>query len=104
MLAQGTPMFVVQGVRTLAQQQALYAQGRTTPGRIVTYCDGLQHRSNHQPHLLDNLGHAVDCAFSGNSPFADSEPWQAYGDAVLAQGLVWGGHFSLVDCPHAELA
>jgi peptidoglycan L-alanyl-D-glutamate endopeptidase CwlK len=100
---QGIPMFVVQGVRTLAQQQALYAQGRTTPGHIVTYADGVLHRSNHQPHE-DGLGHAVDCAFTGNTPFADSEPWEAYGLLVEAQGLLWGGRWLHPhDSPHAEL-
>ena len=96
-------MVVIQGVRTVAQQQALYAQGRTTPGSIVTYKDGIVHKSNHQPHA-DGFGHAVDCAFYGPDPFADTHPWEAYGEAVEASGLVWGGRWTgLVDRPHAEL-
>lgn len=96
-------MFVVQGVRTVAQQQALYAQGRTAPGSIVTYKDGVTHKSNHQPHA-DGFGHAVDAAFIDAEPFADAHPWEAYGEALEAQGLIWGGRFrGLVDRPHAEL-
>jgi hypothetical protein len=48
-------MKVVQGLRTVAQQQELYAQGRTKPGpdvsparplgRTVTNCDGIQIQS-----------------------------------------------------------
>jgi peptidoglycan L-alanyl-D-glutamate endopeptidase CwlK len=66
----GHPMFVVMGVRTVAEQQAIYAQGRTKPGAIVTMKDGVVHRSNHQPHA-DGFGHAVDCAFLNTpDPFA----------------------------------
>lgn len=98
-----TPLFVVEGVRTTAQQQALWARGRTLPGPIVTYKDGVIHRSNHQVHE-DGLGHAVDCAFIGAQPFADTWPWETYGLALEAWGLVWGGRFKgLNDRPHAEL-
>lgn len=98
------PMFVAQGVRTVDQQQALYAQGRTAPGHIVTNADGILKRSNHQPHA-DGLGHAVDLAWTGTDPFGDSQPWPAFGAQVEALGLVWGGswHSSLVDRPHIEL-
>ncbi len=34
--------------RTAEEQMALYAKGRTAPGRKVTYCDGVIHRSKHQ--------------------------------------------------------
>lgn len=97
-----TPLFVVEGVRTTAQQQALWAKGRTLPGPIVTYKDGVIHRSNHQVHQ-DGLGHAIDCAFIGATPFAETWPWEAYGLALETQGLVWGGRWKMLDRPHAEL-
>lgn len=101
------PMFVVMGVRTVAEQQALYAQGRTAPGHIVTMKDGVVHRSNHQPHA-DGFGHAVDLAFLPSSvsadPFSDAWPWESYGLAVEAAGLIWGGRWAHPhDSPHAEL-
>jgi len=34
------PFRVTQGLRTYAEQNALYAEGRTTPGRIVTEAQG----------------------------------------------------------------
>src|ERR1700682_3474240 len=89
------PMFVVSGVRTDAEQAALYAQGRTTPGHIVTHCDGVTTRSNHQIHPSDDLGHAVDCAFLGGDPFSLSHDWAAYGAAVQAAGLTWGGSWKM---------
>lgn len=102
MLAAGHAMFVVQGVRSVAQQQALYAQGRTAPGHIVTMKDGVIHKSNHQP-WADGLGHAVDSAFLANDPFSLALPWEQYGQLVEAQGLTWGGRWTTPhDLPHAE--
>lgn len=103
MSALGFPMKVTSGVRTVAQQQALYARGRTTPGRIVTNADGIQKRSNHQPHP-DGYGHAADCAFAGPDPFGEAQPWAAYGACARAVGLVWGGDWTTFrDRPHVEL-
>ena len=97
------PMQVVQGLRTVAQQQTLYARGRTEKGPIVTNCDGVRIRSNHQAQI-DGYGHAVDCAFTGPEPFSEMHNWALYGDVVKDQGLIWGGDFhTLVDRPHAEL-
>ena len=110
-LLQRFPMFVVMGVRTVAEQQALFAKGRTAPPigpqYIVTMKDGVVHRSNHQPHA-DGLGHAVDLAFLPTAdranPFDEAWPWEAYGQAVEAAGLVWGGRWAHPhDSPHAEL-
>jgi len=39
---------IVCGLRTVDEQRMLYAQGRTMPGPIITNCDGIRIRSNHQ--------------------------------------------------------
>lgn len=44
---------VVQGLRSWAEQDALYAQGRTVPGQRVTNCKG--------GYSYHNFGLAVDC-------------------------------------------
>jgi peptidoglycan L-alanyl-D-glutamate endopeptidase CwlK len=98
----GHPMFVVEGVRTQARQVALYAQGRTTKGPIVTYKDGVHHKSHHQPHE-DGYGYAVDCAFVDGNPFAQTHPWERFGQALEKRGLTWGGRWKFFDQPHAEL-
>lgn len=100
MHADGHPMFVVEGLRTDRRQAELYAQGRTTPGPIVTYKNGTTHRSNHQPR--DGFGWAVDCAFMGAQPFDDRHPWEQFGEALEARGISWGGRWSFSDKPHAE--
>lgn len=101
MRALGHPMRVTEGVRTDERQRELYAQGRTAPGSIVTNCDGVTHRSRHQPQA-DGYGHAVDCCFDSETPYEG--PWAVYGAAGEALDLVWGGRFTrLVDRPHLEL-
>lgn len=102
----GHPMFVVEGVRSLARQQALYAQGRTGAGRnrpIVTYVDGTRIRGPHQVQA-DGYAHAVDLAFQGSEPWASTHPWNVYGALVEWYGLRWGGGWKAFrDCPHMEL-
>ncbi len=104
----GFPMFVTQGVRTPKEQQALYAQGRTTPGKIVTYKDGINTPSEHQAKS-DGFGHAVDCAFIDDPDTPKSEvfeagpKWQAFGACAEALGLTWGGRWKMADLPHVEL-
>lgn len=95
---QGFQVEVVQGLRTYAEQDALYAKGRTKPGPKVTNARGGY--SNH------NFGLACDLA-----PFANNKPdWNnvraftAIGSAAKKEGLLWGGDWKkLVDRPHVEL-
>lgn len=105
MAALGFEMRVTDGLRTTAQQQALYALGRTKPGTIVTNADGVVHPSNHQAKA-DGFGHAVDCTFwvDGVPSWANHLPWRCYGECAKALGLKWGGDFlSIKDRPHIEL-
>ena len=107
----GHPMLVTDGLRSTDQQQALYAQGRTKPGKIVTWVDGINKKSNHQAKK-DGYGYAVDCCFlvdiDGDGPddpsWSDSHPWELYGAIARALGLEWGGDWeSFKDRPHIEL-
>jgi hypothetical protein len=97
--ALGFPMRAVSGLRSVSEQRALYAQGRTAPGRIVTYADGELKQSKHQS------GRAVDCVFlDGDRPSWDAGwPWSAYGACAQAVGLAWGGTWKMRDLPHVEL-
>lgn len=93
----GHRMFVTSGKRTTQEQQALYAQGRTEAGKIVTHLDGVARRSKHQD------GVAVDCAFVGPDPW--SGPWEMYAKFAEGLGLVSGAHWKkFPDRPHVEAA
>ncbi len=90
------------GVRSISEQDALYAIGRTIniDGKTVTNAQG-----GFSPH---NYGCASDWVLwdVGGKPIwmapYDSR-WQEYKTAVLNAKGRWGGLFHLVDCPHNEL-
>lgn len=96
---QGHTVEVVQGLRTFAAQDALFAQGRTKPGPVVTQARGGQ--SNH------NYGLAVDlCPFVNGKPDWNAKPavWFAIGTEAVKQGLEWGGNWKkFIDKPHVQL-
>jgi peptidoglycan LD-endopeptidase CwlK len=96
--AHGKTVEVVQGLRTFAEQDALYEQGRSKPGQIVTNARGGQ--SNH------NYGFAVDlCPFVGGKPqWNDNSTFVAIGAEAVKRGLEWGGNWKkFIDKPHVQL-
>jgi peptidoglycan L-alanyl-D-glutamate endopeptidase CwlK len=94
---------------------ALYAQGRTKPGAIVTNCDGVIKLSNHQAKRGESrwagFGAAADLTFAddaGRPTWVDTAtyklPWRLFGTIAKAQQLVWGGDWpTMTDRPHVEL-
>jgi len=101
----GHVMKVIEGLRSTDRQKTLYAQGRTTPGKIVTYCDGVKNKSKHQIQS-DGYFHAVDLVFVVKGRVTWDGPWQILGEAVhIIGGLVWGGDWTpkKMDRPHIEV-
>lgn len=96
--AAGIHVKVIAGLRTYEQQDELYAQGRTLPGKIVTKAKGGQ--SNH------NFGVAFDVGiFSTDSKhyFGESPDYLKVGTIGRSLGLKWGGDFqNFEDQPHFE--
>jgi peptidoglycan hydrolase-like protein with peptidoglycan-binding domain len=80
---QGHSPYLVEGVRSFARQNQLYAKGRTAPGQKVTYVRG--------GGSWHNYGLAVDIVFWNSShtgPSWDGRlPWQALGRAGKAAGF-----------------
>lgn len=95
--ANGIDIKIIGGTRTYAEQDALYAQGRTRPGKIVTNARGGY--SNH------NFGIAFDIGvFSGTKYLGESPKYKAAGVLGMDLGLEWGGNWtSIVDQPHFQL-
>jgi len=122
----GVDYSIIEGVRSEARQKQLYAQGRTVPGKIVTWTL----KSNHfiKP---DGFGWATDCTpFHGHgiSPWPDAHPpaerdyyWIAFdkmAKSILTAAKVlqikvrWGADWDMdgnprekgeSDSPHFEL-
>lgn len=102
---------ITDGVRTTAQQQALYAKGRTAPGGKVTNADGVKNKSNHQVKA-DGFGWAVDLYpyIDGKIDFNDTKSLEIIAAHIKATAkclgvkIGWGGDWKGAwDKPHFEL-
>lgn len=104
------PFIVVEGLRSFERQSALYAQGRTKPGKVVTW-------TMQSKHLT---GDAVDLApiFNGAVNWEDIDGFEKIGVAMreaslrlhipVRWGYDWDGDGRLrekgeYDGPHFEL-
>lgn len=99
---------VVSGVRTEDEQQELYAKGRTEPGEIVTYKDGVVRKSKHQ------LGMAVDVV-PYPTMYSDEGVMRKFGwfvietaerlkkEGLIDNDITWGGSWRFSDMAHFEI-
>jgi len=95
MAAVGHPIMVTDEYRSYAEQDALYAKGRTTPGPIVTNAKGGDSFHNHRV--------AFDIAFRSGSGITYEGPWDMAGEIAEVLGLEWGGKWeNFVDRPHFQ--
>lgn len=94
----GWRCLIHQGRRTWAEQDALYAQGRTTPGKIVTNAKAGQG--------YHNYGLAFDFVAmdKAGQPLWDLTPWEMLGYEGEKLGLEWGGRWKKPDRPHLQLS
>ncbi|ETT45202.1 L-alanyl-D-glutamate peptidase [Paenibacillus sp. FSL R7-269] len=105
--AHGVPIVITQGLRTIPEQDGLYAQGRTKPGQIVTNAKG--------GYSYHNFGVAIDFALllPGGGVSWDMKrdgdgdgiaDWQEVVDAAKRLGWEWGGDWtSFKDYPHFQI-
>jgi peptidoglycan L-alanyl-D-glutamate endopeptidase CwlK len=105
---------VIEGVRTQARQDELWAQGRTKPGPVVTWVKDVSSHGIHE----DGFGHAVDlCPYPVD--WNDLSKFDAISKAMFAAAselgvkLRWGADWDQdgkprergeSDSPHFELA
>jgi peptidoglycan L-alanyl-D-glutamate endopeptidase CwlK len=102
MAARGVTVEVISGLRSWAQQAALYAQGRTKPGRIVTKA-----RPGSSWH---NYGLAIDLGlFRAGKYLDEAEPKTAnalyaeLGKIAAGMGIEWAGTWrSFPEGPHFQ--
>jgi LAS superfamily LD-carboxypeptidase LdcB len=85
---------ISQGLRTFAEQDALYAQGRPK-GKIVTNAKGGY--SNH------NFGLAADLVQMVGKDVNWNFDYSKLAAIAVKHGLEWGGNWKFVDKPHYQL-
>lgn len=97
-IATGFEWVITSGRRTMAEQTALYAQGRTTKGPKVTNAP-----AGSSAH---NFGLAADLAPMKDGKIwwaAPDSVWKAMADTAVKLGLTAGYYFkSIHDAPHIE--
>lgn len=98
-------------LRTFAEQDALFAQGRTKPGAIVTKAKGGQ--SYHNYGLAIDIVLLVDKDKNGTFETASwdlksdfdgdgKSDWQEVVAIFKRYGYEWGGDWKFVDAPHFQ--
>ena len=99
LVKRGIHIRITDGLRTFAEQDKLYDQGRKTKGDVVTDAKGGY--SNH------NYGLAVDVVplVNGKADYkVSNDIWNIIGEEGRRAGLEWGGDWKkLVDRPHFQL-
>jgi peptidoglycan L-alanyl-D-glutamate endopeptidase CwlK len=99
----GVKVEVISGLRSWAAQAALFAQGRTKPGRIVTKA-----RPGSSWH---NYGLAIDLGLFSNGVYLDEvDPkradrlYQELGAIAARMGIEWAGNWkSFPEGPHFQV-
>lgn len=96
--AKDVPILITSGFRSAAEQDALYASGRTAPGRIVTNARGTDMASMH------NWGLAVDyCKNAPAQEYSDTKFFFAVADIAESVGFEAGARWvNFRDLPHLQ--
>ncbi|HOL44628.1 MAG TPA: M15 family metallopeptidase [Methanothrix sp.] len=99
----GIPFMLTCTLRTQAEQDTLYAQGRTRPGPIVTWTRKSKHIEGRafDIAILQDGKPVWDVKVDVNADhIPDYDQAGAIGESV---GLKWGGRFKPPDRPHFEV-
>ena len=85
--------------RSVAEQEALYAQGRTAAGNIITNARGTSYSSQHQWGIAFDFFKNVK-----GQEYSDNTFFTKVANLAKSIGLAWGGDWTgFVDKPHLYL-
>jgi peptidoglycan L-alanyl-D-glutamate endopeptidase CwlK len=103
MSAKGVTVEVISGLRSWASQAALYAQGRTKPGRIVT--KARPGSSWHNYGLAIDLGLFKDGVYLDEKKPAEADKlYSEIGALAGKMGIEWAGNWkSFPETPHFQV-
>ncbi|MGF1724237.1 M15 family metallopeptidase [Photobacterium nomapromontoriensis] len=92
----GITLRITQARRTIEEQNALYAQGRTTDGNKVTKVKG--------GYSFHNYGLAIDIVEIKDKNANWNPDWKAIAKIGIRHGFEWGGNWkTFIDKPHFQM-
>lgn len=100
-MTQGAQFWAISGFRTYGEQTALWQQGRTSPGKVVTHAMGGQ--SAHNFGIAADLCRDGVVDRAGLQPDYKPESYEILRELAPRHGLVWGGSWKFRDTPHVQL-
>lgn len=90
----GIDIFLTECYRSQERQDYLYEQGRTRPGRIVTWTRNSNHKG----------GMAWDIACKAPNDLYDKKIIAKAGAVAKELGIEWGGTWTTPDTPHFQIS
>ena len=99
-LEEGLKIGISETWRSVEEQNRLYEQGRTRPGKIVTNAKGSSYSS-----ITSGISPLISTGTTAGEPMTTATPFfTKVGSLGRALGLEWGGDWSdPVDKPHFQL-
>ena len=92
----GCDVKIISGTRSYMEQDAIYAKGRTTPGKKISNAP-----AGHSNH---NFGIAFDIGIFRGKEYCGEHPlYNELGTLGKSLGMEWGGDWKFVDEPHYQL-
>jgi peptidoglycan L-alanyl-D-glutamate endopeptidase CwlK len=99
---------ISEGERSIERQQELYEQGRTKPGKIVTWVDGVRRKSQHNysPSRAFDVFAWVDGVTWEEGHYYEIARAVKEASYTLNIPITWGGDWPKMkrDLPHYQLA
>lgn len=92
---QGLNVLITETYRSQARQNYLYAQGRTNPGKKVTWTKKSRHTSGRAWDICKNVK---------GGEYSDSSFFKKCGAVAKSLGITWGGTWKTPDTPHFEIS
>ena len=92
----GLSVYITETYRPQERQDELYAQGRTKPGKVVTWTKNSRHKSRRAWDICKLTG--------GKADYSDAAFFKACGNVAKELDITWGGNWKTPDMPHFEIA
>lgn len=94
--AAGLDFIATETYRSQERQNYLYEQGRTRPGKIVTWTKKSRHTSRRAWDIVKRKQ-------NGDIDYSDKAFYQKCGKIAAELNIIWGGTWKQADTPHFEI-